>query len=71
MTWARAIPVTHVEILDGGVVLTFADGKGAFLSANLLHRAVIQAEELPEFSAVEQAATMAWWKLSASPERYA
>jgi hypothetical protein len=43
-------PVAHVEIVDGGVVLTFDDGEGAFLSADLMHDAVLKAALLPEFS---------------------
>jgi hypothetical protein len=43
-------PVAYVEILHGGVVLTFADGKSSFLSASLLHAAACQADELSEFS---------------------
>jgi hypothetical protein len=47
-------PVAHVEILDGGVVMTFDDGEGCFLSVAALHQAVSIANDLPEFSAVEQ-----------------
>jgi hypothetical protein len=43
-------PVAHIEILDGGVVLTFNDGEGAFLSGDVLHQAVSDAKLLPEFS---------------------
>jgi hypothetical protein len=43
-------PVAYVEILHGGVVLTFGDGKSSFLSASLLHAAACRADELPEFS---------------------
>jgi hypothetical protein len=49
-------PVAHVEVVDGGVVLTFDDGEGAFLSADLMHEAVSKAGELPEFSKDEQEA---------------
>jgi hypothetical protein len=46
-------PVAHIEILDGGVVLTFEDGEGAFLSGDALHQAVSDAKLLPEFSNTE------------------
>ena len=53
MTVSEVTPVVHVEILDGGVVLTFGDGDGAFLSADVMHHAVSEAKELPEFLAKE------------------
>ena len=49
----RFAPVTHAEVLDGGVVLTFDGGKSSFLSASLLHEAVSRADELPEFMGAE------------------
>jgi hypothetical protein len=45
--------VAHVEAVDGGVVFTFDDGEGAFLSADLMHEAVSNAGKLPEFSSAE------------------
>jgi hypothetical protein len=56
MTPEIPAPVAHVEIIDGGVVLTFDDGEGAFLSADLMHEAVSKAGELPEFSKGEREA---------------
>ena len=56
MKRARFSTVTHVELLDGGVVLTFDGGKSSFLSASLLHEAVCRADELPEFSGAEREA---------------
>ncbi len=53
MTLPEVPPVAHVELLDGGVVLTFGDGDGAFLSADVMHHAVSEAKELPEFVAKE------------------
>ena len=53
MISAELAPVAHIEILDGGVVLTFDDGEGAFLSGNALHQAVSDAKLLPEFSNTE------------------
>jgi hypothetical protein len=47
-------PVAHVEVVDGGVVLTFDDGEGAYLSADLMHEAVSKARELPEFTTEKQ-----------------
>ena len=46
MTTAEIHPVAYVEILNGGVVLTFDDGQGAFLSADVVHHAVEEAKEL-------------------------
>jgi hypothetical protein len=46
-------PVACVEILDGGLLLTFEDGEGRFLSPTVLHRAVDLADQLPEFSEAE------------------
>lgn len=66
MTTAEIHPVAFVEILDGGVVLTFDDGQGAFLSADVVHHAVEEAKELPEFSVVEQKAMLASSKMSAN-----
>ena len=60
MTVPNVDPVAYVEILDGGVVLTFHDGQGAFLSADVMHHAVDEAKGLPEYSAGEQEAMMAW-----------
>jgi hypothetical protein len=56
MTPSGPTPVAHVEIVDGGVVLTFDDGEGAFLSAGLMHEAVSKAALLPEFSSGEEEA---------------
>jgi hypothetical protein len=53
MSLVELAPVAHIEILDGGVVLTFDDGEGAFLSGDALHQAVINAKLLPEFSNTE------------------
>jgi hypothetical protein len=53
MSSVEAAPVAHIEILDGGVVLTFGDGEGAFLSEAALHQAVANARLLPEFSQAE------------------
>ena len=53
MTPANVAPVAYIEGLDGGAVITFDDGEGAFVSAALLHKAVSEARELPEFSAME------------------
>ena len=53
MKRVRFAPVTHAEVVDGGVVLTFDGGKSSFLSASLLHEAVCRADELPEFSGAE------------------
>jgi hypothetical protein len=50
MKRVQVSPVAYVEILGGGVVLTFADGKSSFLSASVLHAATCLADELPEFS---------------------
>ena len=47
-------PVTYAEILDEGIVVTFADGRGCFLSLSAVHSAVLLAEDLPEFTSVEQ-----------------
>lgn len=47
-------PVTHAEILDEGVIVTFADGRGCFLSSSAIHGAVMLAEDLPEFSVTQQ-----------------
>lgn len=44
MTLPAVPPVAHVELLDGGVVLTFGDGDGAFLSADAMHHAVSEAK---------------------------
>jgi hypothetical protein len=52
-------PVACVEVLDGGLVLTFEDGEGRFLSPAVLHQAVELADQLPEFSETEiQALTL-------------
>jgi hypothetical protein len=53
MTPANVAPVAYIEGLDGGAVITFDDGEGAFVSAALLHKAVSEAKELSEFSATE------------------
>jgi len=53
MTSAELAPIAHIEVLDGGVVLTFDDGEGAFLSGDALHQAVADARLLPEFSNTE------------------
>jgi hypothetical protein len=42
-------PVAYVQILNGGLVITFGNGKSSFLSASLLHDAACRADELPEF----------------------
>jgi len=52
-------PVTHAEILDEGIVVTFADGSGCFLSSSAIHGAVLLADDLPEFSPVERYAIRA------------
>lgn len=59
MTTAEIHPVAYVEILNGGVVLTFDDGQRAFLSADVVHHAVEEAKELPEFAVAEQKALIA------------
>ena len=52
-------PVACVEILDGGLLLTFEDGEGRFLSPMVLRKAVDLADRLPEFSEAEiQALTL-------------
>ena len=56
MKRVRFASVTHAEVVDGGVVLTFDGGKSSFLSASLLHEAVCRADELPEFSGAEREA---------------
>ena len=53
MTPTDVAPVAYIEGLDGGAVITFVDGEGAFVSAALLHKAVSEARKLPEFSAAE------------------
>jgi hypothetical protein len=45
----RVRGVKQAMMLDGGLVLTFDDGKSAFLSADLIHQAVAKADVLPEF----------------------
>jgi len=54
MTSANVAPVAYIGGLDGGAVITFDDGEGAFVSAELLHKAASEARELPEFSAAER-----------------
>ena len=46
-------PVACVEILGGGLLLTFEDGEGRFLSPAVLRKAVDLADQLPEFSEAE------------------
>ena len=46
-------PVACVEILGGGLLLTFEDGEGRFLSPTVLRKAVDLADQLPEFSEAE------------------
>jgi hypothetical protein len=47
-TDARASPVTHADRHDGGIIITFEDGKTAFYPAALLHSVFAQAEEFLE-----------------------
>jgi hypothetical protein len=48
-------PVVHAEILDGGVLVTFRDATGSFISTKLLHDTIDRARELPEFWMGERA----------------
>jgi hypothetical protein len=49
-------PVTYVQVLNGGLVITFGNGKSSFLSASLLNDAACRADELPEFFETQQQA---------------
>ena len=40
--------VEFAELLHGGVVITFSDGKSALFSADLLYASLPKAQELPE-----------------------
>jgi hypothetical protein len=40
--------VQYAELLQGGVVITFSDGKSALFPAELLYTSLPQAKRLPE-----------------------
>ena len=61
-------PIAYVEILDGRLAPTFNDGQGAFRSADVMHHAIDEAKELPEFSVIEREAMMAWSDASVKPK---
>jgi len=46
MTTESSIRIVEAERLDGGVLITFEDGKCARYSASLLHAMFSQAEEV-------------------------
>ena len=56
MNRAPSIQVKHVEILDGGLLLTFNDGRSAVLTAIALSQMIDEAKDLPEFSPIERQA---------------
>jgi hypothetical protein len=43
----RALRITHADRYDGGVILTFEDGKTAYYSSTLLWSVFSQAKEFP------------------------
>jgi hypothetical protein len=48
-SWKPPVPrVTYAERLNGGVIITFDDGKCALYSAALLHETFTQAENVPD-----------------------
>jgi hypothetical protein len=46
MDTPRASRITYVDRLNGGVVITFEDGRCGFFSTALLYKTLAQAEEL-------------------------
>jgi hypothetical protein len=50
----RAPRITHADRYDGGVILTFEEGKTAYYSSTLLWSVFNQAEEFPAVDEYEK-----------------